>query len=92
MKKLFHKAKELVKKAVAKSDEILLKISVAIHVKLGMAKKKLAENTGAFGEQGTWIVIVVVIAGILLTLLVALIKNKIFPSVEGKVDEFFQTT
>lgn len=53
-------------------------------------KEKLQENGGNFfTEHGLAIVIVVVIAAILLTAIVALFKGKILPQLDNKVDELF---
>ena len=54
------------------------------------AKRKLkGKDGGLWSEYGLLIVIGVVLAAIILALAVALIKDKIFPKVNDKVDDFF---
>lgn len=54
------------------------------------AKRKLHERDGSFfTEHGLSIVITVVIAAIVITAVVALFKNEIFPQLDNKVNDFF---
>lgn len=55
-------------------------------------KSKMTEKNGNVTEHTTIIVIGVVLAGILLVGIVALLKNKVMPGLDSKVDDFFATT
>lgn len=57
------------------------------------AKSKLREKNGSFfTEHGLAIVITVVIAALLMTAIALLFKDKIFPNLDKKVDDFFAIT
>jgi len=59
----------------------------------GRVRDKLLEKDGSFfTEHALAIVITVVIAAIIILAVVALFKDRIFPQLEDKVDEFFNVS
>lgn len=71
-------------------NKTLLKLHIQGTAGIYAAQRKLREKDGSFfTENGLTIVIVVVIAAIILTAVVALFKDTIFPQLGNKIDDFF---
>lgn len=67
-----------------------IRTTISARTLTAAARRKLREKDGSFfSEHALAIIITVVIAGIVLPLLIALFKDKIFPKLDNKVDDFF---